>query len=457
MRPRAFKPISLLLLLSRVLFAEPAIAALPENREKADDTLVFDGFYRGRFDIHSGINKLTYGDASVDSRGNVRGVSDDVIYMHLFVAGFTYRPSREWELKAYMYDARSWGSSLKPDDFIKNRGTADQYGASYYDDHLELHESYLKKYNFLTKGLALTLGRMNLKYGDSRIIAPGIWGNTIGFLWDGAHLSYKEGKNFADAWYGQTRTREPNDFSIKHKNEYQGAAFYSHYEAENFKIEPFLVWRNTLFHTVIPENDTCYYGMRVYDETPGVIYDATLVKSSGKQEELDIDAYAYAAKLGYQWDNVHKARFTLGTLYASGDRDPNDSKIETFSPAFGAATGPHYGRMDIMIWSNMQDHQAMSSFRPTKDLFVQGAFHHFRLADANDRWYTFNYANQPGNSYTHIGNEYDLTLKYKATRALELTAIGSYLDAGDFITKNGIADNDATKIFFQFLYKFSSR
>ncbi|MDD3061197.1 MAG: hypothetical protein PHW94_09695, partial [Sulfurimonas sp.] len=69
----------------------------------------------------------------------------------------------------------------------------------------------------------------------------------------------------------------------------------------------------------------------------------------------------------------------------------------------------------------------------------------------------FGYKNNPGNSYTEIGNEYDLTLKYTATDNLSFTVIGTYLDAGDFITKNNIAQNDATKLFFQFVYKFSTQ
>jgi hypothetical protein len=104
----------------------------------------------------------------------------------------------------------------------------------------------------------------------------------------------------------------------------------------------------------------------------------------------------------------------------------------------------------------MKDSQAAFSLKPTKELFLEAAYHHYELAEASDKWYSFNYANLPGNSYTEIGDEYDVTLKYKAANNLDITAIWTYLNAGDFITKNDIAQNDATKMFFQFLYKFSS-
>lgn len=441
--------------LTNILCAEP-LTPVPYSEEKAEN-LIFDGYYRGRFDMYNGVNKLAYGDASVNSKGSVKGISDDTLYLHQIVAGFTYTPSSDWKIKAYMYDARSWSSSLTPDDFTKNTGTSDEYGASYYDEHFELHETYLKKYNFLTKELTFTLGRLQLKYGDSRIIAPGVWGNTIGFLWDTAHFSYKREKNFVDFWYGQTRTKDADKFSLIRKHLYQGAVIYSHYEKSNIKFEPFALWKNTLFHDTVANENSFYYGVRSYDETPGFIYDATFAKEAGSYGDLDIDAYGYALKAGYQFDNEYKPKFTIGSLYASGDKNPNDSKKETFATPFGAVTGPHYGRMDIMVWSNMKDSQAAFSLKPTKELFLEAAYHHYKLAEARDKWYSFNYANLPANSYTEIGDEYDVTLKYKAAKNLDITAIWTYLNAGDFITKNDIAQNDATKMFFQFLYRFSSK
>ncbi|MBU4024482.1 hypothetical protein KKF31_04925, partial [bacterium] len=205
------------LTLSGASFAD---TEMPNYKEK--EKLIFDGYYRGRVDIYNGVNKVAYGDAAIDAKGNIRGVSNDVIYLHQISAGFTYTPNDEWEIKAYIYDARSWFSDLQPEDFIKNAGTKDEYLASYYDEHLDVHEAYVQKSKFLLDNLTFTLGRQQLQYGDSRIFAPGVWGNTIGYLWDAAHFSYKQDKNFLDAWYGQTRTIDPYEFSLTNKHLYQG-------------------------------------------------------------------------------------------------------------------------------------------------------------------------------------------------------------------------------------------
>ncbi len=415
------------------------------------------GQYRGRIDVYDGVNKVAYGDEAIDSKSNVRGSSNDTIYVQQIIAGITYIPNDDWEIKAYMYDARSWGSSLDANDFKKNSGTADEYRMSFYDDHLELFETYVRRKNLFNKNLAFTLGRQQLGYGDRRVFGPGKWGNTMGWLWDAAHLSYKDGKDFIDLWYGQTRIKEPNDFSIAHKHRFQGVGMYSHYETSSIKVEPFLAWRNTLYHDEVANENAYYYGARIYDDTPGFIYDATAVKAFGSSANLDVDSYAYAAKIGYLFDDLYKTKFTVGAVYASGDKDSTDSKKETFSTPFGANDGLHYGRMDVMFWANMRDYQASFSLKPIKKLYFELAYHHFELAEERDKWYYFGYQNNPGNSYKEIGDEYDLILKYKASKNLDLLAIGAYLKAGDFITKNDIAKNDASKLFFQFLYKFDTK
>lgn len=425
----------------------------PQLVEK-NDKLVFSFQYRGRFDIYDGVNKLAYGDDSIDAKGNVRGESDDTIYLQQIITGLIYKPNDDWTLKAFIYDARSWGSSLDANDFIKNPGTSDEYVMSFYDDHLELFETYIRRHNLFNKNITFTLGRQQLGYGDRRIFGPGKWGNTMGWLWDAAHLSYKEDKNFIDVWYGQTRTKEANDFSIKHKHRFQGIGLYSHIEVSSFKIEPFFAWRNNLYHDVTPEQDYYYAGARIFDLTPGFIYDMTGVKQFGSSEEKDADAYAYVVNGGYQYDNQYKPTFTLGYVYASGDENPNDNKMETFTAPFGANDGLHYGRMDVMFWANMSDVQAKFSIVPIPKMKLQLEYHHFNLADAHDKWYFFGYQNKPGNSYTHVGNETDIILKYQMTENTSFLGIFSYMDSGEFITENDIAQNDTFKTFLQFIYKF---
>ena len=434
--------------------AEHPVAIPPAKETHEESKFSVHGHYRGRIDSYNGVNKLAYGDDAIDAKGDKRGKSDDLIYLQQIIFGFDYQINDEWEMKAYMYDSRAWGSSLTPEDFTKNTGTQDEYVMSYYEDHLELFEAYIRKHRFLYEDLTLTLGRQQLGYGDRRIFGPGKWGNTMGWLWDAAHLSYKQDKNYLDVWYGQTRTKDPDDFSIVEKHRYQGVGMYGHYEIDGIKIEPFAAWRNNLHHDVKSQLDYYYAGARVFDLRPGFIYDATGIIQTGTFDSSDVKAYAYVLKGGYKLDNLYQSTFMLGYVYASGDEDPNDDKMQTFTAPFGANDGLHYGRMDLMVWANMHDMQAKLSMIPIPKMKLQLEYHHFNLADANDKWYFLGYKNKPGNSYTHVGDEIDMIAKYKLTKAVDLLGIYGYFKAGDFITKNNIAQNNASKLFLQFMYKW---
>lgn len=427
----------------------------PTYLEKQNSkNLIFSGQYRGRYDIYNGLNKAAYGDDEIDSKGKVRGSSDDAIFLQQIIAGVTYIPNSDLEFKFFMYDARSWNSSLSSDDFIKNSATTDEYKMSFYDDHLELFESYVKFKNLFNENLTLTLGRQQLGYGDSRIFGPGKWGNTIGWLWDAVHISYKKDENFIDIWYGQTRIKEVNDFSLLNKHRYQGIGIYSHFENMGLKIEPFFAWKNSLYHDVTARENLYYGGARIYDKGPGLIYDGTFVKESGKTANMTNDAYAYIAKAGYQFSDEFHSRLLFGLIYASGDKDATDNKKETFVTPFGSNDGSHYGRMDLMFLSNMKDLQANFLFKPLKSLSVEMAYHHFKLAEVNDKWYQFGYRNNSGNSYDDIGDEYDFSVKYRLNAYIDILGIYGYFNAGDFIIKNYIAQNNSSKMFLQVTYKF---
>lgn len=422
-----------------------------------DPNLVFDGQYRGRMDIYNGVNKSAYGNASIDSKGNSRGEPDDSIYLQQIIAGVNYSPSALWEYKLYMYDSRSWGSSLGTQDFLVNKGTSDEYTMDYYNDHFELYTTYARRKNLFDTPLTLTLGRQKLGYGDRRVFGPGEWGNTMGWLWDALHLSYKQDKNFLDIWYGQTRTKAPDDFSVLEKHRYQGIGVYGHYETDPIVIEPLFAWKNPLYHTTLPYENFYYAGSRFYKEGLGWNTDITAVKEFGYSGNKTVNAYGYVVKAGYQWDAPSHPKLTAGYTYASGDKNSNDLEVGTFTTPFGMNDGPYYGRADIVIWSNIKDIETALNVNVLPNLNGEIGFHRFSLADAQDKWYEFGYKNKSGNSYTHIGDEVDVSLNYRVGNTLTLLGIVSYFKPGDFIRKNDIGQSDASKIFLQVEYRFSTK
>ena len=420
-------------------------------------TLTFDGEIRERFETLDGMNKKAYGDSSIDAKGTVRGESDDRLLLQRIIAGFTHRQKKNITYHLHMYDARVWGWSLDNDDFIKNSGTPDEHVMNPNEEFFELYDANVELNDILLEGVTAILGRQKIWYGDKRIFGPGAWGNSIGWLWDAARLSYKKEGYFIDGWYGQTKTKDPHSFSLFHKHAYQGIGVYAHQKTtKSGAIEPFFAWKNNLFHETVPEDNFYYYGFRLYEKDyHGINYDFTFSMENGDSGTKSVDAYAYAAKVGYMFKHIlMQPNIVVGRIFASGDSNPGDNTLKTFTKPFGSTDGTHYGRMDIMNWSNMEDNQINLHLNPCDKAYIKISFHNFNLNKSEDKWAYYGYANAPGNNDTHIANEYDVQLKYNCSKNWEFQFIYAYFDAGAFV-KNNVEDNDAQRLFIQGTYKFN--
>ena len=419
-------------------------------------SLTFDGTIRERFEFLDGMNKKTYGDSSIDSEGDKHGDAHDRLLLQRIIAGFIYEHNEYIKFNLHIYDARVWGWSLDQNDFVKNRGTSDEFVMDCYEEYLELFDAYIEVKNFFIKGLSSRIGRQNIWYGDRRIFGPGGWGNSIGWIWDAVRFSYKQGKNYIDLWYGQTKTKDPESFSVTHKHTFQGAGLYSHYKVGNDgAVEPFFAWKNNLFHDVMPEEKTFYMGCRFYEKDfYGLNWDITYVTEFGDIGDNSVKAYGYVTKIGYRFRRMlWKPNIVLGRVFASGDNDPSDGTIKTFTRPFGSTDGMHYGRMDIISWGNMVDNQINLYLDPFKNCHLKIAFHNFSLNRAEDRWCYYKVKNKDGNKYKHLGDEIDFQLKWDCSEQLQFQVIYAYFNAGNFVSNN-VAHNDAQRFFFQAIYKF---
>ncbi len=419
--------------------------------------LSFDGEIRTRFESFNGLNAKAYGNFSVNAKGKVDGKSNDDRMLSRVIAGFTYSENKKIIYRLHMYDGHAWGWSLGRNDFIKNRGTSDQYVMDPDEDHFEFYDANVKIKDIFTDGLSLELGRQRIFYGDHRIFGPGNWGNAIGWIWDAGRFTYKRHDDFLSAWYGRTKFKDPDRYSSFFDDHvFQGVGVYGHFKTSpNGAAEPFFAWKNSLYHDVTPEENSFQYGMRLYEKNfHGFNYDFTFAKRSGTIGNKSINAYAYVAKTGYCFEQIPmKPDFVIGRVFASGDSNPNDKTIDTYAKVFGSTIGEHYGRINIMSWSNLVDNQADLSFEPADRVHVKISYHDFSLDKAEDSWEFYKYKNKPGNHYTHLGNEFDLELKYHYLKNLQFHFIYAYFKAGDFV-KNNVEDNNASTFCLECTYKF---
>ena len=66
--------------------------------------------------------------------------------------------------------------------------------------NLDLHQGYVEVRNLLGKPLSFKAGRMELSYGDQRLVSPLDWSN-IGRAWDGAKIRYAPKDWWVEGFY----------------------------------------------------------------------------------------------------------------------------------------------------------------------------------------------------------------------------------------------------------------
>ncbi|AKF25057.1 hypothetical protein YH65_06360 [Sulfurovum lithotrophicum] len=413
----------------------------------------FVGDIRERFETLDGMNKKAYG-----TEASLIGSPYDTLLVSRIQLGFVYRLSPNIKFTAEGYYASVYGWSLDYNDFKMISGN-EVYWMDPQED-LDFVALNLEVKNLAgIQGLSGQIGRESNRYGDKRILGPGSWGNSYGWLWDLAKVSYRFDGNFVDLFYGETKDKDKRRLSLFRKHVYEGAGIYSHFKtAENGAVEPFIVYKNGLYTGTGNGQNTeksYTFGFRAYDtDLFGFNYDLTYAKADGTIKIKDYDAYGYAAKVGYRFKMLTwMPNVVIGQIYASGDDDPGDNTVKTFRTPFGGTDGSLYGRMDIMKWSNLVENVVELHMYPAEKMHLKLSWHDFSLANANDAWTYYKKYNKNGNHERELGQEYDIEYKWDYAKDLEFQVIYAYFDAGAFVTKN-VSDNDAQRLFLQVEYSF---
>ncbi len=152
----------------------------------------------------------------------------------------------------------------------------------------------------------------------------------------------------------------------------------------------------------------------------------------GVQQDL---AYAWDLEGGYQPNIIPRVRPWIrgGFTYGSGDGNPNDNKHETFFQVL--PTPRPYARFPFFNMMNTEDGFGSLILRPHSKVTVSSEFHALRLSNRNDLWYsgggayqpwTFGYTGRSTSGRRSLGNLYDTSVEYRATRRITTTAYLGY-------------------------------
>lgn len=204
-------------------------------------------------------------------------------------------------------------------------------------------------------------------------------------------------------------------------------------------------------------------GVRVFGVVPGTQwdYDANYAQQWGHQQRfisnaigyrnVDHDAFAYNAEVGYSFKHPWKPRVSASYGVASGDKTTasgNDfSDNGRFDRLFGFARP--WSNNDYIQMENIRASKVRLEFDPQvpylNNVKVDTGFSWYRLDDPTDRWNAgANLRDRTGKSGSDLGKEFDLRVRFPLNQYASLNLGYAHFWAGDFV-KNAVSAN-ATNI-----------
>jgi len=372
-------------------------------------------------------------------------------------------------------------------DYDRAYDTRDVNQADFLQAYLELYykESIFGKDDLgNNRPFWVRAGRHAWEAGDRRLIARNEWRNTTN-TFQGVRANIGEKKN---DWQLEFHAVQPVQRFTKrldevdHSQNFYGVIGNWRRWSQFMTIEPsyFLLKQDgdrveydsnglpAALNTQI-NREIHTGGLRVYGVIPGTQfdYDASYIKQWGHQDqknaagrvtaELDHDAYAYNAEIGYSFKHPWKPRFSAFYGVASGDKNPTDGKNQRFERLFGFARP--WSNDDYIQMENIRTPKIRLEFEPKlswlENVKVDTGFSWYRLDSATDRWNAgANLRDTTGNSGRDLGKEFDLRVRFPLNQYASLNLGYAYFWGGDFVKDTsrrvaGQADRDSDS---EFLY-----
>lgn len=295
--------------------------------------------------------------------------------------------------------------------------------------------------NIADQPVSLELGRIVLFYGDQRLIGHLEWFDQ-GRTYDGGRGRFIQGDLGLDLFAVRIRetlaARDDQTLFGAHgeaRNLLDGLTVQAYAFGLRDGLEPEMSMETSLIVTA---------GARAAFDNNAIDATCEAAAQFGDVYGQSLMAFAGALKAGYTATQVGvKPRVGIELTYASGDDDPADGDNKQFQTIL-PTNHLHYGYADLAAWTNHVGARLSVSVNPIDELTVSVDGHHLRLADPAGGWiHAGGGLTRPGdaNAASDLGNELDITVKYKPTKGLVVLAGYSYFMAGGFIDDTGGGDD----------------
>jgi len=298
--------------------------------------------------------------------------------------GAEIRPASDVVVLIQLQDARVFGQPL----FTGSANTTADF------KNIDLHQGFFQVLNFLTPGFGVALGRMELSYGNERIVGASDWQNT-GRAFDAALFRYEHRGHSVDLFTSDVvdHSLPPSPVTRSSVSGMSNEGFLFsglHYtnrviEDHTINLYGFHEWSQQDTSTGEVDRSRITLGGLFQGTYAGFTYDAEGAYQLGKQSSVNISAFMVLGSLGYSFRAV-PLTVVAGFEHLSGS-PVGSTKVKAFHAPF--ATGHKaFGDMDYFtniplqtFGRGLEDMYVRVSLKPVESLTIAVKAHNFRFAE----------------------------------------------------------------------------
>ncbi len=359
--------------------------------------------------------------------------------------GVLMTPVKNYSGFIQFQDSRVYGKEKSPTDDSKN---------------VDLHQAYILARHFIWNRMDVKLGRMEISYGEERLLGKSNWGNT-GRSFDGSLFMFSLSEALKlDVFTFRLNENSPPptvaDTTTVPENEDRDFIglymMYSH--SDKFKADFYLIGDIDRTKNSATNNkdslNRATFGTFVRGGLGDFSYKSDAAIQTGETNGKTISAFLLTGSIGYTFSQSDwKPSVWIGSDYVSGDDDPSDDKIKTFNTLYGSSR--YYGGMDYFTdmakhtgQLGLQDNMIKFKIKPVKNLSVGMDYHYFLSARKNKAL----------NSKV-FGHEVDLVASYKVNPFVSFESGFSVMFPGKLL-KNRFGNHGDTGTwgYFTTLFEF---
>ena len=357
--------------------------------------------------------------------------SGDGLYLNRLRLDIAVQPAPWVRFFFQGQDARVFGSVTGPDrEDLRNT--------------FDLRQAYVD-FGTAEEGWQLRVGRQELALGDERLVGADNYWDCLGQAFDALRLGFAKPRFRVDAFTGfrvQPARRRLDPFDTASRISGLSVQIKTR---GNGVLEPYFLWKrggDTLDLLGNPgHRDVLTPGVRAQGDLPRSLdYNLEMALQRGHVVADGISAWAGHWELG--WKPLGRdlgPRLGLEYNFASGDRNPGDSRHGTFDDLYSANFNK-YGMLEPTLWRNVRYPAIGVEIPITRRWTTYAGYRYFQLASVHDGLYRGGdqyLVRNPAATSAEVGSHVLVSTAYTHSAHWRLYAGYGYIFPGAYLRQSG--------------------